>query len=202
MYTSRHAGDQDSAVVKHQISRDDGVSWTEPSVLFSEPGTFIRQPMIQLDDGAWVIPVFKCPAEPGTRWVGNDDVSAVRVSRDEGKSWTETEVPHSFGAVHMNVRQLRDKSYLGLYRSRWADNIYLSRSYDGITWSAPRATELPNPNAGICFDVLPSGRVLAVYNHSSKADAQGRREGLHDDIADAGDDRRNQDSRHAGKEVF
>jgi len=202
MYTSQHAGDQDSAVVKHQVSRDDGASWTEPSVLFPEPGTFIRQPMIQLDDGAWAIPIFKCRAEPGTRWVGNDDVSAIRVSRDEGKTWAETEVPDSFGAVHMNVRQLKDKSYLGLYRSRWADHVYLSRSKDGITWSAPQPTELPNPNAGICFDVLPSGRVLAVYNHSSKADAQGRREGLYDDIADAGDDRKNQNSRHTGKEAF
>ncbi|KXJ94920.1 glycosyl hydrolase [Microdochium bolleyi] len=202
MYTSQHAGDQDLAVVKYQVSHDNGASWAQPSVLFPEPGTFIRQPMILLDDGAWAIPIFKCRAEPGTRWIGNDDISAIRVSRDEGKTWSETEVPDSFGAVHMNVRQLNDKSYLGLYRSRWADHVYMSTSRNGIEWTTPRPTELPNPNAGICFDVLPSGRVLAVYNHSSRADAQGRREGLYDDIADAGDDRKNQNSRHAGKEAF
>ncbi|KAH7021472.1 BNR repeat-like domain-containing protein [Microdochium trichocladiopsis] len=202
MFTSQHAGDQDSAVVKHQISRDGGVSWTQPTVLFREPGTFIRQPMVVLDDGSWAIPTFKCRAEPGTRWVGNDDISTVRVSRDQGRTWAETEVPDSYGAVHMGIRQLKDKTYLGLYRSRWADNVYLSRSSNGIDWTTPRPTELPNPNAGICFDVLPSGRVLVVYNHSSKADAQGRREGLYDDIADADDNRKNQDSRHAGREAF
>ncbi|KAJ1323330.1 exo-alpha-sialidase [Microdochium nivale] len=82
------------------------------------------------------------------------------------------------------------------------DNLYMSTSSNGIEWTAPQPTELPNPNAGICLDVLESGRVLVVYNHSSRADAQGRREGLYNDIASASDDRRNQDSTHAGKEAF
>ena len=66
----------------------------------------------------------------------------------------------------------------------------------------PQPTDLPNPNAGICFNVLSSGRVLVVYNHSSKANALGQREGLYDDIAEAGDVRKNQTSKHAGKEAF
>lgn len=202
LYTSQNLGDQDSAVVKRQVSQDGGKSWGQPDVMFSEPGTFIRQPVVVLGDGSWVVPTFKCRSEPGMRWVGNDDISAVRVSRDEGKTWAESEVPNSFGAVHMAIRQLKNKSYLALYRSRWADNIYLSTSANGIDWSTPVPTELPNPNAGICFEVLPMGRVLVVYNHSSKANAQGRREGLYDDIAEAGDVRKNQAARHSGKEAF
>lgn len=202
LYTSQNLGDQDSAVVKRQISNDEGRSWGEPDILFADPGTFIRQPVVILEDGSWVVPTFKCRTEPGMRWVGNDDISAIRVSRDEGRTWSEKEVPDSFGAVHMAIRQLQDKSYLALYRSRWADNIYSSTSTNGVDWSKPVATELPNPNAGICFEVLPTGRVLAVYNHSSKANAQGRREGLYDDIAEASDVRENQGARHAGKEAF
>jgi predicted neuraminidase len=202
LYTSQHAGDQDSAIVKRQISADDGKQWGAPEVLFSEPGTFIRQPVVLLESGALVIPIFKCRVEPGVRWVGNDDISAVRVSQDNGKHWNEKEVPNSFGAVHMAIRQLQDKTYLALYRSRWADNIYSSTSPNGIDWTEPAPTSLPNPNSGICFDVLPSGRILTVYNHSSKADAQGRREGLYDDIAEAGDDRKNQVSKHADREAF
>jgi predicted neuraminidase len=173
-----------------------------PDVLFDEAGTFIRQPVVVLENGTWVIPIFKCRTEPGMRWVGNDDISCVRASRDEGKTWTETEVPNSFGAVHMEIQRLKDMTYLGLFRSRWADNVYLSRSKDGISWSPPKPTSLPNPNAGICFDVLPSGRIVMVYNHSSKANAKGRREGLYDDIAEEGDNRSNQGSKHAGKEAF
>ncbi|KAF3759932.1 neuraminidase [Cryphonectria parasitica EP155] len=202
LYTSQEAGNQDSAVVKRQVSKDNGRSWGQPDILFGEPGTFIRQPVVILKDGAWAVPTFKCRTEPGMRWIGNDDISAVRISRDEGQTWSETEVPESFGAVHMVIRQLKDRTYFALFRSRWADNIYSSTSADGVSWSKPVPTELPNPNSGICFDVLPSGRILAVYNHSSKANAQGRREGLYDDIADASDVRKNQGAGQNGKEAF
>jgi predicted neuraminidase len=202
LYTSQNAGDQDSAVVKHKVSRDEGQTWSPPAVIFSDPGTFIRQPMVILDGGEWLIPVFKCRTELGTRWVGNDDVSAVRVSYDQGISWTEREVPNSFGAVHMEVQRLKDGSYLGLFRSRWADNIYTATSPNALDWVEPRPTVLPNPNAGFCFDVLPSGRVLVVYNHSSKAKAVGQREGLYDDVKEEGDERQNQQSKHAGRQAF
>lgn len=202
MYTSQKNGDQDSAVVKQQTSRDEGRTWSSPVVLFSDPGTFIRQPMITLDGGEWLIPTFKCRTEPGTRWVGNDDISAVRVSRDQGKTWIEREVPNSFGAVHMEVQRLKDDSYLGLFRSRWADNIYIATSPNALDWTEPKPTVLPNPNAGICFAVMPSGRILVVYNHSSKANAVGQREGLYDDVKEEGDDRQNQQSKHGGRQAF
>lgn len=158
--------------------------------------------MSVLDDGRWLIPIFKCRTEPGTRWVGNDDISCVRVSSDDGKTWVEKEVPNSFGCVHMQVQQLRNGAYLSLFRSRWADNIYISTSPDAINWTEPKPTDLPNPNSGICFRVLRSGRVVVVYNHSSKANAVARREGLYDDIAETEDNRKNQTSKHNGKEAF
>ncbi|KAJ5948247.1 hypothetical protein N7466_001262 [Penicillium verhagenii] len=201
LYTSQDSGNQDSAVVKQLISFDNTRTWSDPSILFGEPGTFIRQPIVILKNGAWVVPIFKCRVEPGERWLGSDDISSIRVSKDEGHSWTERDVPNSYGCVHMNIQQLRNGSYLGLFRSRWADNVYLSKSTDGLDWSEPEATILPNPNAGICFDVLPSGRIVLVYNHSSKKDALGRRDGLYDDINDGTDTRANQTSKH-GKEAF
>ena len=202
LYTSQISGNQDSAVVKKRVSEDGGATWDIPTVVFNEPGTFIRQPLIILENGVWLIPIFKCRTEPGERWVGNDDVSCVKTSRDQGETWTEIEVPNSFGCVHMEVQQLQDKSYMAMFRSRWADNIYISFSRDGLTWAAPQPTSLPNPNAGICFDVLASGRIVVIYNHSSRANAVGRREGLYDDIGEAGDQRQNQGSKHAGKEAF
>jgi len=202
LYTSQLAGNQDSAVVKKQVSRDRGITWDEPTVLFSEPGTFIRQPVVILENGAWVIPIFKCRTEPGSRWVGNDDVSCIRASKDQGQTWSEVEVPNSHGCVHMEIQQLKDKSYMGVFRSRWADNIYISFSANGLNWSDPEPTSLPNPNSGICFDVLPSGRIVIVYNHSSRENAVGRREGLYDDIGEAGDERQNQGSKYPGKEAF
>lgn len=204
-YTSQHAGNQDSAIVKQQISTDNGFTWSEPpQTLFADPGTFIRQPCIVLDNGTWVMPTFKCRAAPGERWVGNDDISCVRASNDRGKTWTETEVPDSAGCVHMEIQRLKkDGTFLALFRSRWADFIYSSTSADGLAWSSPQPLSLPNPNAGICFDVLDSGRLVLVYNHSCRANATGRREGLYDEIGiEAEDDRQNQAAKHPGKEAF
>ncbi|KAJ5711969.1 hypothetical protein N7488_006125 [Penicillium malachiteum] len=138
-------------------------------------------------------PVLFYDAATGERWLGSDDISCIRLSRDGGRTWTEKEIPNSYGCVHMNIQELKNGSYLGLFRSRWADNVYLSTSPNGIDWNEPKATVLPNPNAGICFDVSPSGRVVLVYNHSSKEDA--------DDISDGTDTRANQASKH-GKEAF
>lgn len=142
--------------MKRIIWDDNGNTWGPPEVLFAEPGTFLRQPMISLDDGAWLIPIFKCRTEPQMQWIGSDDVSCVRMSKDQEKSWTEREVPNSIGYVHMNVRRLRDKTYLALFRSLWADDVYMSNSPDGLEWPKAIATDLPNPTSGICFDVLPS----------------------------------------------
>lgn len=203
LYTSQHRGNQDSAIVKQVISSDGGITWSEDSeVVFSEPGTFIRQPVIVLANGNLVVPTFKCRVDAGQKWLGNDDISAIRVSADQGKTWSETAIPESTGCVHMEIQRLKDGSYLGLYRSRWADFIYSSTSPDGISWSPPKPTSLPNPNAGICFDVLPTGRVVVVYNHSSRKNATGRRTGLYDELGDDDDNRQDQTVKHGGKDAF
>ena len=92
-------------------------------------------------------------ARPGEKWVGNDDTSAVMISYDGGATWREVEVPgqHRLRA-HEHRRSCGDGSLLALFRSRWADNIYESRSTDdGRTWSAPVPTALPNNNSSIQF---------------------------------------------------
>ncbi|KAL4950946.1 BNR repeat-like domain-containing protein [Aspergillus filifer] len=203
LYTSQEGGNQDSAIVKRIVSSDSGKTWCEAEVLLNDPGTFIRQPVKILNNGTFVIPTFKCRVEPGAKWIGNDDISAIRTSRDQGKTWSESLIPRSTGCVHMEIQRLKGGSYLALYRSRWADFIHSSTSPDGLTWSEPKPTSLPNPNAGICFDVLPSGRVVIVYNHSSRLNALGRREGLYDEIVEPGSDARpNQKARTDGKEAF
>jgi predicted neuraminidase len=203
LYTSQELGNQDTSIIKCRVSTDrEGKYWNKPRVLFSEQGTFIRQPMVVLDNGTWVLSIFKCRTSPGERWLGNDDISCVRASKDMGHSWTEEiQVPESYGCVHMEIQRLRSGQYVALFRSRWADHIYRATSPDGLTWSGPTATVLPNPNAGICFDILRSGRLILVYNHSSRAGVQRRREGLYDDIGQV-DNRKNQKSIHGGKEAF
>ncbi|CAJ0684634.1 hypothetical protein LMG18102_00240 [Ralstonia mannitolilytica] len=187
IYTAQLSGHQNTAIVRRRISTDGGHSWGPIETLFDQPGTFVRQPIVVLPDGAWACPAFLCRTQPGERWVGNDDISAVMISEDHGRTWTQHVVPDSLGCVHMNVQTLADGSLLALYRSRWADRIYASRSQDGRSWSAPQPTALPNNNSSIQFVALRNGHLALVYNESDASHSTGRRTSLYDDIEDAED---------------
>lgn len=188
-YTAQHAGNQDTAEVRHAISRDGGRSWKPGHLRIPKPdglGLFVRQPPVVLDDGRLLLPAFHCPTPSTGRWVGDDDYSVVLASTDGGAGWTSHPVPGSTGCVHMNILRLPDGSFLALFRRRQADAIHRSRSADGVTWSEPVPTELPNNNSSIQAAVLDDGRVVVAYNHSSRADAVERRSSLYDEIDGSG----------------
>ncbi|KAI4597345.1 hypothetical protein KJ359_004451 [Pestalotiopsis sp. 9143b] len=193
-HTAQSAGNQDEAAIVARVSKDEARTWSEPFEPFPEKkGVFVRQPLVVLPDNTWLLPVFYCRAPPGFRWIGSDDVSAVMYTKDGGKTWQESLVPESRGCVHMNIVALPAKnSYVAFFRSRWADNIYRATSEDGINWSAPAKTTLPNPNSGICSAALPNGDLVIVFNDSRAESNMARREGLYDDITPADDTRVNQ----------
>ena len=188
MWTAQLAGNQDTAIIRRRLSRDHGKSWGPIETLFPEHrgrGTFIRQPIVVLDNGDWLLPVFYCHSTPGKKWNGDEDTSAVKISSDAGATWRDIDVPGSRGCVHMCIARLDDGSLIAVYRSRWADNIYQSRSTDhGRSWSAPVATALPNNNSSIQLTRLGNGHLALVFNDSSAKDATGRRLSLYDEIED------------------
>jgi len=189
MWTSQHAGNQDTARVLRRISEDGGRTWGSTHTLIPETeagGVFVRQPVTVLPSGRLLLPVFHCVRLPGRKWVGDRDYSGVMIS-DDGRTWREVVVPDSTGCVHMNIGRLGDGTLVALYRSRWADRIYRSVSTDdGETWSAPAPTELPNNNSSIQFVVLADDRLALVFNNSSALDATERRTSLYDEIDDDG----------------
>ncbi len=188
MWTAQLAGNQDTAIIRRRLSRDHGKSWGPIETLFPEHrgrGTFIRQPIVVLDNGDWLLPVFYCHSTPGKKWNGDEDTSAVKISSDAGATWRDIDVPGSRGCVHMCIARLDDGSLIAVYRSRWADNIYQSRSTDhGRSWSAPVATALPNNNSSVQLTRLGNGHLALVFNDSSSKDATGRRLSLYDEIED------------------
>ncbi|KAH8658355.1 glycosyl hydrolase [Xylariales sp. PMI_506] len=193
-HTAQPAGDQDQAEIVARTSVDQGVTWSDPFLPFpGKKGLFVRQPLVVLPNGTWVLPVWYCRAPPGFRWNGTDDVSAVLYSSDGGETWNEKAVPESRGCVHMNIVPLHgDAGYVSFFRSRWADNVYRSTSTDGVTWTAPVKTDLPNPNSGIGAAALSNGDLVIIFNDSSATVGMKRREGLYDDIAPEDDTRSNQ----------
>lgn len=183
LYTAQKSGNQDTAIVRYRISEDNGHSFGPIKTLFDQEGTFIRQPIVVLDNGEWLLPVFYCHTTKGRKWTGHRDTSAVKISKDEGNTWEEYEVPNSTGCVHMNIEKLDDGTLLALFRSRWADYIYSSYSTDnGRTWSEPKPTELPNNNSSIQFTKLANGHLALVFNNMNAENCTERRASLYDDI--------------------
>jgi predicted neuraminidase len=186
LWTAQVSGNQDTAIIRRRISADGGRSWGAIETLFGEQpgfGTFIRSPIVVLDNGDWLLPIWRCTKPPVGAWTGDLDTSSVMISSDAGATWTEHAVPDSRGCVHMSIVDLRDGTLVAFYRSRWADSIYVARSSDGgRNWSAPVPTKLPNNNSSVMAIRLADGRLALVYNHSSAADATGRRLSLYDDI--------------------
>ena len=185
MWTAQKSGNQDTAIVRRRISNDNGRSWGATETLFDTPGTFIRQPMVVLHNGDWLLPIFYCKTASGVKWSGDMDCSAVKISSDSGRTWTEYAVPGSTGCVHMNVVELCDGELVAIFRSRWADWIYMTRSADnGRTWQTPWATQLPNNNSSIQFTRMQNDHLAVVFNNIGATDATPRRESLYDEIDD------------------
>ncbi|MGI4954897.1 MAG: sialidase family protein, partial [Janthinobacterium lividum] len=189
LHTAQQGGNQDTALVRRRISTDDGRTWGAPETMIpagADYGVFVRQPPVVTADGLWLLPGYRCVTPARGKWVGDQDVSEVYVSRDQGASWAAVPVPGSTGCVHMSIVPT-DDGYAGFFRSRWADSIYVSRSADGLAWSAPVPTELPNNNSSIQALALADGRLAMVFNASSVADATDRRLGLYDDLGEDDD---------------
>jgi predicted neuraminidase len=190
LWTAQRAGDQDTAEVRRRISADSGRTWGPAQTLFpadERSGVFIRQPVVVTGSGRWLLPVFRCVRVPGARWSGEADTSSVLISDDLGATWREVPVPASTGCVHMNIVDLGGGSLVALFRSRWADFIYRSRSHDdGGSWSEPEPTALPNNNSSIQVSGLADGRLALVFNDSSRLDATERRASLYDEIDENG----------------
>jgi predicted neuraminidase len=97
--------------------------------------------------------------------------SAMKLTSDL-TNWTQSNVTHSNYLVQPSVvRTVPNKEYiLAFFRDRRAEHIYSASSTDeGITWTEPKKTILPNNNAAIQATVLASGNVALVFNPTNKA---------------------------------
>lgn len=183
--TAQPAGNQDeSRVFMRPVTRSGNRLVTGRGRDIGLPaGTFVRARPFIRDDGAWVLPLFRCNPRPGIRWTGAFDTAAVAVSTDQGTTWAVDDVPGSAGAVHMTPVPLQGAEMAAFYRRRQSDFVHRSHSTDGgRSWSAPEPTDVPNNNSSIGVAPL-NDRVLAmVCNPVSAAQSGSRRASLYDEL--------------------
>ncbi len=130
-----------------------------------------------LDNGNWLLPVFIAVPNPAKKWVGNDDISAVKISADGGHR-RDVEVPQSLGCVHMNITMLHNGTLVALSQPLGRQHLYQpfrGQRRAGQYW---QATELPNNNSSIQVTTLASGELALVHNAMSAAGAVERRVAL------------------------
>lgn len=153
---------QYTAEIRCKKSTDNGFTWGPTETMFSSPGSFCRQKIQVLASGRWVFGNWICFPDESRN---GSDISVVHLSDDQGKTWRTVEIPESAGRVHANLLETQPGKLIALFRSRFADNIYLAKSQDnGETWSVPVRTVLPNNNSSISAIKLQSGAIAMVYN--------------------------------------
>ncbi|MBY5641760.1 sialidase family protein [Rhizobium leguminosarum] len=192
-HTSQPSGNQDEcrirmAEVKRDASDQTKLTASEGRYLDLPRGCFVRAPLTIRDDGAWLLPIFRCIQRPGQKWNGSHDRAAVGVSEDGGKTWRLEDLEHSTGCVHMSPVSIGDGKFAAVFRRRQADFVYRTESADGgRTWSVPQATDVPNNNSSIAAIRLKDGRIAMICNPINADMSADRRASLYDELGEHDD---------------
>jgi predicted neuraminidase len=97
----------------------------------------------------------------------------VERSTDNGQSWTKhgpiVYPDHAKGIIQPAMVTIGKTMRMYLRSTQKIGFITYSDSKDGgKTWSSAKITNLPNPNSGIDAVTLKDGRIVLIYNHTSK----------------------------------
>ena len=90
---------------------------------------------------------------------------------DGGRSWSKTDSLADwtkFGVIQPTMLVHPEGKLQILCRARQRMIVESWSADGGLTWSPLAATSLPNPNSGLDAVNLADGRILLVYNHTSR----------------------------------
>lgn len=145
-------------------SEDGGRTWGAPRPLPAGVVGPAKNKPIERADGTWLAGSSREDGAAGRR------LQFLR-STDRGATW-QVHVPPGAGrdmdAIQPALLSLNDGRVLALCRTHGGAIAATESADGGRSWSRPRATLLPNPNAGLDALTLADGRHLLVYNHSGR----------------------------------
>ena len=172
-YVVRPGATWSTSRIAAKVSKDGARTWSDSTVISWEEGTMVRSRPLALQDGAYLLPIYR---ETGhdTEKVGADTASLFLRFDPKTQTWSPSNLVFSrIGNLQPAAVEL-DNGTLLAYCRRGGDYepgddgfVVRTESTDsGKTWSPGVETEFPNPNAAVDLLKLQSGALLLVYNHS------------------------------------
>lgn len=171
-YSSQKHLSENTSLIYELTSKDQGHTWNKHEALFPKPGWYDRQHLLVFHH-KWLFPLYFQGSESIVT-NAERDWSAVKISSDQGKTWSTCKVPESDGLVQMDIVEISPGSLVAFFRSRYADWIYRSQSSDGCHWSAPVPTILPNNNSSIQVVRLKDGHLAMAFNNGQATKTRGK----------------------------
>eukprot|EP00898_Chlorokybus_atmophyticus_P004410 jgi/Chlat1/4970/Chrsp32S04927 len=152
---------QGTSDVRHVVSSDGGLTWSEPQIVFTEKGAFTKNQLVWSDDGELLLPMYYTPG-------GYEDYASHYCVL---KQWVLTAGDMlAQPSVVKPSPGTSDTVLVSFFRSRRSDFIYRSTSTDkGRTWTKAEKTVLPNNNSGIQALRLLSGALVMIFNNARNA---------------------------------
>eukprot|EP01084_Bolivina_argentea_P179657 310438_1 len=174
---------QNESQVMHRVNYDGtGNEFGNESMIFSEYGSFVRQPMLTRLDGSWMLPMYY----GGSCFIGNQtnetlnngtclcyDYPYIMVNDKHDvntKNWRKV----MFGTMNQTrclvqpsvIRLKPNKPDLRVYfrdrRHQWIYTAYSSD--DGETWTVPKPTQIRNNDGSIQAYTMKTGHIGLVCN--------------------------------------
>ena len=166
------------------LSSDEGATWSAPKLIMDAPGYFVlnNDRVIQTKSGRLIVPLgfhrSAGAADDRSSW----DSRAIAIwyySDDEGATWKESSnwwaipVVSTSGLQEPGVVELADGSIYSWFRTDQGSQYESLSKDNGVTWSAPRPTELKSPVSPASIKRVPGTETLIVVfnDHSGKVPA-------------------------------
>lgn len=139
-------------------------TFTKPKMVFTKPGSFNKNRVVERLDGSWLVPIYGQDKKPN---YPKNELLPVGADFNDDSKYTIGDYNNCDNMVQPTViRPVEgEPALIAFFRDRKARNIYTASSKDdGATWTKCKPTVLPNNNAGIHAWQMRSGRIVMVYN--------------------------------------
>lgn len=173
LFVSIAAGRWSGSSMNLTWSEDEGQTWGPVEKLTMNPlanlSSLPRNPPVPLVGGGWAVPVYE-------EFLGKFPEILWLQSRGDGWVSAASRIAGGVSILQPAIVPLDKNRAVALFRDYTsAKRMSVAWTEDaGRTWSRPVATDLPNPDSGVCAVHLSDGALLCAFNDSSP----GKRENL------------------------